>query len=121
MSEDRAVLWKSLIAEFATGAQMWRMPGWTARVALVLDGSPFVVAQAVGGELLVEDWRLGGPAPTTTVSATAEALGRWLDGEDFTHLVKSGGLQVLAGTYFDLLLLSKALRLRPEMTRGVSA
>ncbi len=121
MSQDQVTSWKSLIVELATGAQMWRMPGWTARVALVLDGSPFVIAQAIGGELLVEDWRPGGPAPSTTVAATAEALGRWLGGEDFTHLVKSGGLQVLAGTYFDLLLLSKALRLRPEMNKRVSA
>lgn len=115
--------WTRLLQQKAARAQLWRMPGWTARVGIVLDGDPYVTVQPQQDRLVVAPWATdGGPNPTTSVSVTSEAIERWLvGGVDFTHLVKAGGMRVLSGTYFDVLLLSKALRLRPEITRAGAA
>jgi hypothetical protein len=118
VTEQLGTDWAQLIVERARGAQMWRMPGWTARVGLVLEGVPWLIAQPLSSHLDVQRWMPGGPAPTTTVCVTLDGLRRWLtEGVDFTHLVKEGLMQVVGGTYFDLLLLSKALRLRPEISQ----
>lgn len=56
----------------------------------------------------------GHPAPRTLVQATREALFEvFLGQRDVTHQFAHGGMRVLAGDYYDMLLLSRSLgRLR---------
>lgn len=103
---------RETITELAAHARTERIPRWHSSVQLVISGAPWVVCTASASGLAVTD---GGAEAATVVEMTPGAVERWLlDGVDFTHLVKAGEFVITRGTYFDLLLLSKALGLRSD-------
>jgi hypothetical protein len=106
---DLSVTLSNLIERASTK----RIPNWAPRSALFLDGGAWTVVTVEGDALVTHS--AGEPDIDTTVFLTSRGAHQWLvGGVDFTHLAKSGDLTVGSGTYFDVLLLSKALGLRPE-------
>jgi hypothetical protein len=102
----------------AGAARTDRIADWSGSVEIVVGGVAWVICLVDGSGV-----RLAGPdtdAATTLRVTSAGALRSWLvDGVDFTHLVASGDFAI-DGVYFDVLLLSKALGLRPDRNRSAS-
>ncbi|WP_157890497.1 hypothetical protein [Mycolicibacterium goodii] len=106
------------ITALAGAANTRRVAGWTGAVAIVVGEHHWVTC--VVGPSAVELSDRSITAPTTLRASSFAALHRWLiDGVDYTHLVASGEFTVL-GVYFDVLLLSKVLGLRPDRKASVS-
>lgn len=96
----------------AASARVGRVPGWSGSVAIVVDGMQWVTCfvDAAG----VQSRPAATSAATTIHARSADAVRRWLiDGIDYTHLVQSAEFTI-DGAYFDVLLLSKVLGLRPD-------
>jgi hypothetical protein len=96
----------------AASARVGRVPGWAGSVAIVVDGVQWVTCFVDPAGVRSR------PSATSAVTViharSADAVRRWLiDGVDYTHLVQSGEFEI-DGTYFDVLLLSKVLGLRPD-------
>lgn len=96
----------------AARARMEKLPRWDTTVQVTVDGEPWAAFSATSATLTITP---GARDAQTVVEMTSTALESWLaDGVDFTHLVKDGTIVVSHGSYFDLLLLSKALGLRSD-------
>jgi hypothetical protein len=114
MTIDRNGL-AAVIADLAATSRIGKIPNWTCRIDLLIEGQPWLTCLAEPGHLVVCPTSEAAGEATTSVSMTGSGVTEWLlHGVDYTHLVRRGELDIISGTYFDLLLLSKALGLRPE-------
>lgn len=106
---------RTVLDELAVKGRPGRVPGWSGRVAIVVAGAPWVTCSVNATGVTVTEGRA---ADATVFSVAAvPTLRRWLvDGVDHTHLLQSGAARI-EGVSFDVLLLSKALGLRPDRTR----
>lgn len=101
-----------VLDELASRARTERVPNWSAEIGIVIADSPWVTC-SVGTEgiRILEGV---GEVDTTLFARTSDAARRWLvDYVDYTHIVRDGDMSI-EGSYFDVLLLSKALGLRPD-------
>ena len=106
------------ITALAAGAGPHRVSGWTGAIAIVVGGDHWLTCVVEPSAVHLTDDQVG--APTTLNAASSDALRRWLvDGVDYTHLVRSGEFTI-DGVYFDVLLLSKVLGLRPDRKLSVT-
>lgn len=100
------------ITVLAAGANTHRVSGWTGAIAIVVAGDHWLTCVVELSTVHLTDEH--DAVPTTLNVASFVALRRWLvDGVDYTHLVASGEFTI-DGVYFDVLLLSKVLGLRPD-------
>src|SRR5205807_1710883 len=111
----------SLVRSLAAKADPVRTPGWRTVVSLRVAKSPWLRCTADARGITVVEWTGGPSEATTEVNLSTSAVRSWLlDGVDYTHLIKSGDIEVSTGTQFDLLLLSKSFGLRPERRNGTA-
>lgn len=107
---------RATLTEFARTSRMDRIPNWSARVGIRLGAVDWVTCAASSDGVVVEEAITDADS---VLSISGEpALRRWLvEGVDYTNLVESGDITI-HGNYFDVLLLSKALGLRPDRKIG---
>ena len=103
---------RDALDEVASTARVDRVPNWSANIGITVANEPWVTCRtSPDGVAVVDGVAL---VDTTLFAADADAVRRWLvDCVDYTHIVRSGDM-VIEGSYFDVLLLSKALGLRPD-------
>jgi len=103
---------RDALDEVASTARVDRVPNWRASIGIVVGDEPWVTCRTGSdGVSIVEGVT---DVDSTLFASDAEVLKRWLvDCVDYTHLVRAGDM-VIDGSYFDVLLLSKALGLRPD-------
>jgi hypothetical protein len=105
---------RDALTALAATARMSRIPNWSATIEITVGARPWVTCHASGDGIVITEGRTQGVKPTTVTVRTDDGLRSWLlSGIDYTHLVRSGEMTI-KGNYFDVLLLSKALGLRPE-------
>lgn len=93
---------------------MSRIPNWSATVEIIVGAQPWVTCHASADGIAITEGRAQGVQHTTVTVRRDDGLRSWLvGGIDYTHLIRSGEMTI-EGNYFDVLLLSKALGLRPE-------
>ena len=100
------------LTRLASTAHTERVPNWSASIGIVVAGSDWLTCRA--GADGVEILDSVGTVDTTLHAIAEDPVRRWLiNGVDFTHLVRAGDMAI-DGSYFDILLLSKVLGLRPD-------
>ena len=110
-----------LVRKLATRAEPARVPGWRAIVALRVEGSPWLSLRADQRGVAVTTWTGDQSGVTTEVEMSERGARLWLlEGVDYTHLLKSGDINLIRGSQFDLLLLSKSFGLRPERRQEIA-
>ena len=103
---------RDVLAGLVSEAKAGRVAPWHGVVGIAVGASLWATcAIDVTGVHLIDE---SIPGATVARLSSTDALSSWLvDGVDYTHLVAQGDL-VIEGVYFDVLLLSKALNLRPD-------
>lgn len=103
---------RTALEKLAATARLDRVPNWSASIGITIADEKWLTCRADANGLSIVDGV--GVVDTTLVAADADTVKRWLvDCVDYTHMIRSGDM-VIKGSYFDVLLLSKALGLRPD-------